>query len=183
MSSANTVRSSWIAGEKYCLANNGRHSETSAHAVPLRSAHTWSNVTTAHTRSSRTNPVAIGIVQSATAGRATSGSPKRAEEILPVPYCHVVFTLPRELAVLALQNPRVIYGILFRAAAESLLELAADPKRLGARLGLPGRPAHLEANGSNAIPMSTVSCPPADYLPAESDGSLLAKSSSCRWFR
>ncbi len=60
---------------------------------------------------------------------------KRAEEILPVPYCHVVFTLPRELAVLALQNPRVIYGILFRAAAESLLELAADPKRLGARLG------------------------------------------------
>ncbi len=76
MSSANTVRSSWIAGEKYCLASNGRHSETSAHAVPLRSAHTWSNVTTAHTRSSHTNPVAIGIVQSATAGRATSGSPR-----------------------------------------------------------------------------------------------------------
>jgi hypothetical protein len=46
-----------------------------------------------------------------------------------------VFTLPRELAPLALQNPRVIYGILFRAAAESLLELAADPKRLGAKLG------------------------------------------------
>ncbi len=60
---------------------------------------------------------------------------QRAEEILPVPYCHVVFTLPRELAVLALQNPRVVYGILFRAAAESLLELAADPKRLGAKLG------------------------------------------------
>jgi len=60
---------------------------------------------------------------------------QRAEEILPVAYCHVVFTLPRELAPLALQNPRVIYGILFRAVAESLLELAADPKRLGARLG------------------------------------------------
>jgi Putative transposase/Transposase zinc-binding domain len=60
---------------------------------------------------------------------------QRAEEILPVPYSHVVFTLPRELAPLALQNPRIIYGILFRAAAESLLELAADPKRLGARLG------------------------------------------------
>jgi len=60
---------------------------------------------------------------------------QRAEEILPVPYSHVVFTLPRELAPLALQNPRVLYGILFRAAAESLLELAADPKRLGARLG------------------------------------------------
>lgn len=59
----------------------------------------------------------------------------RAEEILPVPYCHVVFTLPHELAPLALQNPRVIYGTLFRAVAESLLEMAADPKRLGARIG------------------------------------------------
>jgi hypothetical protein len=59
----------------------------------------------------------------------------RAQEILPVPYCHVVFTLPHELAPLALQNPRVVYGILFRAVAESLLEMAADPKRLGAKLG------------------------------------------------
>lgn len=59
----------------------------------------------------------------------------RAAEILPVPYCHVVFTLPRELAPLALQNPQVIYGILFRAVAESLSEMAADPKRLGARIG------------------------------------------------
>jgi putative transposase/transposase-like zinc-binding protein len=59
----------------------------------------------------------------------------RAEEILPVPYCHVVFTLPRELAPLALQNPQVIYRILFRAVAESMLEMAADPKRLGARIG------------------------------------------------
>ena len=60
---------------------------------------------------------------------------ERAKEILPVPYCHVVFTLPHELVPLALQNSRVVYGILFRAVAESLLELAADPKRLGARLG------------------------------------------------
>jgi hypothetical protein len=60
---------------------------------------------------------------------------ERAKEVLPVPYCHVVFTLPHELAPLALQNPRVIYRILFRAVAEALLEMAADPKRLGARLG------------------------------------------------
>jgi hypothetical protein len=59
----------------------------------------------------------------------------RAEEVLPVPYSHVIFTLTHELAPLALQNPRVVYGILFRAAAESLMELAADPKRLGVRLG------------------------------------------------
>jgi Putative transposase/Transposase zinc-binding domain len=60
---------------------------------------------------------------------------ERAGELLPVPYCHVVFTLPHELAPLALQNPRVVYGILFQAVAESLMEIAADPKRLGARLG------------------------------------------------
>ena len=59
----------------------------------------------------------------------------RAEELLPVTYSHVIFTLPHELAPLALQNPRVVYGILFRAVAEALLEMAADPKRLGARLG------------------------------------------------
>jgi Putative transposase/Transposase zinc-binding domain len=59
----------------------------------------------------------------------------RAEEILPVTYSHVIFTLPHELAPLALHNPRVVYSILFRAVAEALLEMAADPKRLGARLG------------------------------------------------
>jgi hypothetical protein len=59
----------------------------------------------------------------------------RSRELLPVPYCHVVFTLPHELAPVALQNPRTVYGILFRAVAESLIEMAADPKRLGARLG------------------------------------------------
>jgi Putative transposase/Transposase zinc-binding domain len=59
----------------------------------------------------------------------------RAREILPVPYAHVIFTLPHQLAPLALQNPRTIYSILFRAVAESLSEMAADPKRLGARIG------------------------------------------------
>lgn len=59
----------------------------------------------------------------------------RAAELLPVPYSHVVFTLPRELAALALQNRRVIYGILFRAVSETLLTIAADPRHLGARIG------------------------------------------------
>lgn len=60
---------------------------------------------------------------------------ERAQEILPVAYAHVIFTLPHQLAPLALQNPRVVYGILFRAVAESLSEMAADPKRLGVRIG------------------------------------------------
>jgi hypothetical protein len=54
---------------------------------------------------------------------------------LPVPYSHVVFTLPHELIALALQNPRVVYGLLFRAVSQTLLTIAADPKHLGARLG------------------------------------------------
>lgn len=59
----------------------------------------------------------------------------RGEELLPVPYFHVVFTLPTALAPLALQNPRVLYGLLFRAASETLLEVAANPRHLGARIG------------------------------------------------
>jgi Transposase zinc-binding domain len=59
----------------------------------------------------------------------------RAEELLPVPYHHVVFTLPEQLSPLALQNKRVIYHLLFRAASETLLEIAADPQHLGARIG------------------------------------------------
>jgi hypothetical protein len=60
---------------------------------------------------------------------------ERSAELLPVPYFHVVFTVPDEIAALALGNKAVVYTILFRAAAETLLELAADPKHLGATLG------------------------------------------------
>jgi hypothetical protein len=59
----------------------------------------------------------------------------RQSELLPVAYFHVVFTLPQQIGGLALQNSREIYSILFRAAAETLLTIAADPKRLGAAIG------------------------------------------------
>jgi hypothetical protein len=59
----------------------------------------------------------------------------RQGELLPVPYFHVVFTLPQQIGGLALQNAREIYNILFRAASETLLTIAADPKRLGAGAG------------------------------------------------
>ena len=61
---------------------------------------------------------------------------RRRNELLPVPYFHVVFTLPEELNILALGNPEVIYDLLFHSASQTLLEIAADPKHLGARLGL-----------------------------------------------
>jgi len=59
----------------------------------------------------------------------------RERELLPVSYVHVVFTLPRELAPLALQNKRLIYNLLFRASAATLLEIARDPRHLGAEIG------------------------------------------------
>jgi len=59
----------------------------------------------------------------------------RSRELLPTPYVHVVFTLPHELAPLALQNKKVVYGLLFRTSAQTLLEIARDPKHLGAEIG------------------------------------------------
>src|SRR6267378_2625143 len=59
----------------------------------------------------------------------------RRRELLPTRYVHVVFTLPRELAPLALQNKKVLYDLLFRASAETLLEVARDPQHLGAEIG------------------------------------------------
>jgi hypothetical protein len=59
----------------------------------------------------------------------------RRAELLPTPYAHVVFTLPHQLAPLALQNKEVIYGLLFRASAQTLIEIAADPRHLGAEIG------------------------------------------------
>src|ERR1700693_3309524 len=60
----------------------------------------------------------------------------RRRELLPSPYVDVVFTLPPQLASLALQNKKVIYGLLLRASAETLLRVASDPGHLGAETGL-----------------------------------------------
>ncbi len=60
----------------------------------------------------------------------------RQAELLPVPYFHVVFTLPAPVAEIAFQNKAAVYAILFRAAAETLRTIAADPKHLGAEIGL-----------------------------------------------
>jgi hypothetical protein len=60
----------------------------------------------------------------------------REAELLPVPYYHVVFTLPAAIADLAYQNKTVIYDLLFKASAETMLTIAADPKHLGARIGI-----------------------------------------------
>jgi hypothetical protein len=60
----------------------------------------------------------------------------READLLPVPYYHVVFTLPAAIADIAYQNKAVIYDLLFKASAETLITIAADPKHLGARIGI-----------------------------------------------
>ena len=69
-------------------------------------------------------------------GAARDWLAAREAELLPVPYYHVVFTLPAAVADIAYHNKAVIYDILFKAAAETLTTIARDPKHLGARIGI-----------------------------------------------
>jgi hypothetical protein len=69
------------------------------------------------------------------ASRQAEWLEQRLSRLLPVEYFHVVFTLPEQLQPLALKNRRLIYRLLFRAASETLLTIAADPRRLGAQIG------------------------------------------------
>ena len=73
----------------------------------------------------------------------------RQAELLPVPYFHVVFTVPAPIAAIALQNKAVVYDILFQAAAETVRTIAADPKHLGAEIGMI---AVLHTWGQNLLP-------------------------------
>ena len=61
---------------------------------------------------------------------------EREAELLPVPYFHVVYTLPGPIADIAYQNKRVIYDLLFKASAETTITIAADPKHLGAKVAI-----------------------------------------------
>jgi hypothetical protein len=102
----------------------------------------------------------------------------RQAELLPVPYFHVVFSLPRPIADIAYQNKAVVYDLLLKAAAETLITIAADPKHLGARIGLTavlhtwGSPlvhhphAHIIVPGGGVSPdgKSWITCPPGFFL-------------------
>jgi Putative transposase/Transposase zinc-binding domain len=61
---------------------------------------------------------------------------EREADLLPLPYYHVVFTLPSAIGAVARQNKRLVYGLLFKAASETMLTIAADQKHLGARIGI-----------------------------------------------
>jgi hypothetical protein len=97
----------------------------------------------------------------------------RQAELLPMPYFHVVFTLPAPVAEIAFQNKERVYAILFRAAAETLRTIAADPKHLGAEIGLV---AVLHTWGQNLHHHPHVHCvvpgggPSLKLAPAEAGG-------------
>jgi hypothetical protein len=103
----------------------------------------------------------------------------RQAELLPVPYFHVVFTLPAPAAEIAFHNKEVVYAILFRAAAEALREVAADPRHLGAEIGAItvlhtwGQALHLHPHLHCIVPGGGISpdqtrwipCKPGYFLP------------------
>jgi hypothetical protein len=103
----------------------------------------------------------------------------RAEDLLPVEYYHVVFTIPEELGPIALQNPRVVYNLLFQAAAATLIEVAANPKHLGAQIGFhavlhtwgqtlqhhPHLHCVVPGGGLSADGQRWISCRPGFFLP------------------
>ena len=83
---------------------------------------------------SRTTRAETGTAQ-VSGQRPPALASARERELLPASYVHVVFTVPRELAPLALQNKRLIYNLLFHTSAATLLEIARDPRHLGAEIG------------------------------------------------
>ncbi len=129
----------------------------------------------ARTRASPTTPAATGT-KAAAAGTWLA---EREAELLPVPYYHVVFTLPAPIGALAFHNKAVVYDLLFRTAAETLLTIAADPKHLGARIGLTAvlhtwgsalthHPhVHVIVPGGGLSPDGTrwIACKPGFFLP------------------
>jgi hypothetical protein len=80
-------------------------------------------------------PAATDIAPKCQGAAAKDWLEARQAELLDVPYFHVVFTLPKPIADIAYQNKAVVYDILFKAAAETLITIAAEPKHLGARIG------------------------------------------------
>jgi hypothetical protein len=102
----------------------------------------------------------------------------RQAELLPVPYFHVVFTLPRPIADIAYHNKAVVYDLLLKVAAETLITIAADPKHLGARIGLTAV-LHTWGSALLTIRMLISSSPAAASHPTASTGLPADPASFC----
>ncbi len=113
----------------------------------------------------------------------------REAELLPVPYFHVTFTLPQQIGRLALQNPRQIYTILFQAASETLLTIAADPRHLGASIGFLavlhtwGQNLHLHPHLHCVVPGGGISSDGSRWIACRKDSFFLPYKVLSRQFR
>lgn len=113
---------------------------------------------------------------------------ERERDLLPVPYFHVVFTLPEGISSVALQNKRLIYDLLFRAVSETLLTIARDPKHLGADLGFLallhtwGQNLHHHSHIHCLVPGGGVSPDGSRWIPCQ-EGFLLPVRVLSRLFR
>ena len=103
----------------------------------------------------------------------------RQQDLLPVEYYHLVFTLPAPISEIAYYNKAVVYQILFQTAARTLCIIARDPKHLGARMGAT-LVLHTWGSAMTTIPMCTASSPVADSRPTASNGLPVSPASSCQ---
>ena len=113
----------------------------------------------------------------------------RRRELLPVGYFHLVFSVPHALVPLIWQNKRYLLGLLFDASAATLLEVAADPARLGAEIGFLSilhtwgqtleRHPHVQRWNSSCAGSCSMFCPRASHASATLAGSLIAGAGSC----
>jgi hypothetical protein len=107
------------------------------------------------------------------AGKRAAWLEREAELLLPVEYHHVVFTLPAELHDLTLRQPRLIYDLLFHSVSATIREVAADPKYLGAQVGLLltlhtwGQNLHLHPHVHGLVTAGGLSCDSKGHLDAE----------------
>jgi len=110
---------------------------------------------------------------------------EREAELLPVPYFHVVYTLPAPIAAIAYQNEAALYGILFKASAEATIKIAADPKRLGARIGITSvlHTRALRRSGARFAARSARSLKAGSAFPTRSSGLGYDPSPACAYDR
>jgi hypothetical protein len=125
-------------------------------------------VTIVGRRASPTTRVAIGIARSAQGAAPAKWLADRQAELLPIPYFHVVFTLPAPIAAVAFQNKSAVYAILFKTVIEAVTTLAANPRRLGARIG--GLAILHTWGQARTILTFIASCPAVDFRSMALDG-------------
>ena len=139
----------------------------------------WRAARAAPTRSSPTTVAATGIVPSARAPPPAEWLAEREADLLPVAYFHVVFTLPAAIADIAYQNKAAIYDILFTASAETMTTIAADPKHLGARIGITSV-LHTWGSAMTHHPHVHMIVPGGGISPDGSDGCRAGRTSPAR---